>query len=135
MPLTEKVFQFDSEVTKSLNASARGIMPLKKQWIEILSSASGDDLKTIIYEGVKNWTFKIDNIKSTPPSSLPGKLLAFLFQRFKYFNGAADKGVTIISSQPNTCGQTLEAIILELAHLNNLDPEFLDWIENSNKFM
>jgi len=61
-------------------------------------------------------------------------LLAFLFQRFKYFNGAPDKGVRIISNESSNDEIKLEATISELAHLNNLNPEFLDWIENSNQF-
>lgn len=135
MLVSEKIIQFDSEIIKNLDASNGGISSAKKQWGEILNNASNPYLKTILYIDSEESNLLKDNIKSTPPCSLPGKLLAFLFQRFKYFNGEPDKGVSIVSDKPTNNGETLEAIILELAHLNNLNPKFLDWIENSNSFI
>jgi tagaturonate reductase len=62
-------------------------------------------------------------------------MLAVLFHRFEHFKGATDKGLTIIlTKQIDSDAEILESIILELAHLNNLKPEFLDWIENANHF-
>ena len=34
-----------------------------------------------------------DDITATPPGSFPGKLLAFLYHRYKIFNGDATKGM------------------------------------------
>ena len=135
MPLTDKILQFDSGKIKNPDTSIVGLVTAKKQWLEILTAASDSELKTISYVDAYPGNILLkDNIKSNPPQSLPGKLLAFLFHRYKYFKGAPDKGVTIISTESFNA-EALEAIVLELAHLNNLSPVFLDWIENSNRFI
>jgi tagaturonate reductase len=136
MLVSEKTLQFNSEVIKNLDASAGGALAAKKKWYQILASASDPQLKTISYSGPGYGSNLLkEDIKLNPPSSFPGKLLLFLLHRFKYFKGDPGKGLTIISSKSINNRGNLEAIILELAHLNNLNPEFLDWIENSNKFI
>lgn len=136
MLVSEKILQLDSEIIKTLDSPVGGMSSAKKQWMEILNNASNPHLKTILYIDIKEENNLLkDNIRSsTPPCSLPGKLLAFLFQRFKHFNGEPGKGISIVSEKSNNKGGTLDAIILELAHLNNLSPKFLDWIENHNSF-
>ncbi len=136
MLVSEKILQFNSKVIKNLDSSVSGLPAAKKQWMKILSNASNPQLKTILYIDIENENNLLkDDISFNPPSSLPGKLLAFLFQRFKHFNGEPDKGISIVSDSSTKNGETLEAIVLELAHLNNLSPAFLDWIENSNSFI
>ncbi|MEO8568758.1 MAG: tagaturonate reductase, partial [Ginsengibacter sp.] len=65
----------------------------------------------------------------------PGKLLAFLFERFKAFNGSNDSGLIIIPTEliPDN-GKKLESIVLELAHLNELNKEFIEWLNRCNFF-
>jgi tagaturonate reductase len=62
-------------------------------------------------------------------------LLAILYKRFQIFNGDPGKGLIIIPTEliiDN--GKKLESIVLELAHLNAVDPVFMDWLENHNHF-
>ena len=76
-----------------------------------------------------------DDITAEPPVSFPGKLLAFLFERFKAFNGSKESGIVIVPTELITDnGSKLESIVLELAHLNNLDFKFIEWLENQNIF-
>ncbi len=113
------------------------VLSVKEQWPEIMDCANNSELEVIIFnKKITGKNLLKDNIKSTPPFSFPGKLLAFLFQRFKYFRGIPEKGLLIVCSvgQNVNNAERLEAIILELAHLNNLEPAFLDWIENANQF-
>lgn len=112
------------------------ILSAKEQWREILACSCNPDLEYIVCnEKLTGKNSLKDYIRSTPPFSLPGKLLAVLFHRFEYFKGAYDKGLTIITTERiQSDAEILESIILELAHLNNLKPEFLDWIENGNHF-
>ncbi len=117
-------------------AIATRILSEKKQWPEILACAENPDLSVIISNKtiVKKNILK-DNINAIPPFSFPGKLLAILYKRFKHFDGNALKGLIIISGeQQDNKPEILEAIVLELAHLNNLEPSFLDWIENASQF-
>lgn len=58
-----------------------------------------------------------------------------LISAVQTFNGEPGEGISIVSDRSNNNGETLEAIVLELALLNNLNPKFLDWIENSNSFV
>src|SRR6185503_21100864 len=67
--------------------------------------------------------------------SFPGKLLAFLFERFKAFKGSKESGMIIVPTELITDnGDKLESIVLELAHRNNLDYKFIEWLENHNIF-
>lgn len=123
-------------ILKTHDASISRVLFAKEQWPEILACASNPDLGIIISNNkVVSRNLLKDSVKSIPPFSFPGKLLTFLYQRFKHFNGASDKGMVIVSTElTGNNAEILEAIVLELAHLNNLEPAFLDWIENSNHF-
>ena len=125
-----------SDSLRNKNTLIARVLSAKEQWPEILACGCNPDLEYIVCSekvSAKN-TLK-DYISSNPPFSLPGKLLAVLFHRFEHFKGASDKGLTIISTEKITSNaEILESIVLELAHLNNLKPAFLDWIENANHF-
>ena len=76
-----------------------------------------------------------DDIRKHPPVSFPGKLLAFLYERFQAFGGSAHSGMVIIPTELiSDNGKKLESIVLELAHLNGLEEEFIEWLENHNRF-
>lgn len=76
-----------------------------------------------------------DTISMAPPSSFPAKLTLLLFERFKHFNGAADKGLTIIPCELiNHNSETLKKIILQYAKLWNLEDAFVTWINSSCSF-
>jgi tagaturonate reductase len=76
-----------------------------------------------------------EDIRRHPPVSFPGKLLAFLYERFKAFNGSAHSGMIIVPTEliPDN-GKELERIVLELAHLNGLEDSFIEWLEKHNRF-
>jgi tagaturonate reductase len=56
-----------------------------------------------------------------------------LYERFHAFGGSAHSGMVIIPTEliPDN-GRKLESIVLELAHLNGLEEEFIEWLENHN---
>ena len=68
-------------------------------------------------------------------SRYPGKLLAFLYERFVAFEGSEKSGFVIIPTEliPDN-GKKLESIVLELAHLNGLNDDFIEWLESCNHF-
>lgn len=37
-----------------------------------------------------------DKLEMNPPRTYPGKLTKFLYERYKHFNGAADKGLVML---------------------------------------
>jgi len=61
--------------------------------------------------------------------------LAFLYERFIAFNGSEDSGFVIVPTELITDnGKKLESIVLELAHLNSLEDDFIEWLEQRNYF-
>lgn len=76
-----------------------------------------------------------DKFGDTPPESYPAKLTRLMFERYQYFNGAADKGWTIIPCELiDYNGEALKALILRYAQLWRLDEGFCRWLEQHNTF-
>ena len=119
-----------------INASVSRVLGARSDWPLILKCACNPEMKIIISNTTEvGIQLVADNINSEPPVSFPGKLLAFLYERFKAFNGAADSGMVIVPTELITDnGAKLESIVLELAHQNNLDFKFIEWLENHNTF-
>jgi tagaturonate reductase len=121
---------------KILNASISRVLAAKSEWDEVLKCAANPDMQIIISNTTEVGIALVkDNVHASPPESFPGKLLAFLYQRFKVFQGDKTKGMVIIPTEliPDN-GKKLEAILLELAHQNGLETAFLDWLETYNYF-
>lgn len=110
------------------------VLSAKSQWADILKVAISPDLQVVISNTTEvGIQLQQDDIRQTPPKSFPGKLLSVLYARFKAFNGDKDKGLIIVPTEliPDN-GTKLEAILLELAHRNALESEFIDWLETAN---
>lgn len=119
-----------------INASISRVLSAKTEWERILECAHNAQMKIIISNTTEVGIQLVqDDINSDPPVSFPGKLLAFLHERFKAFNGSAASGMVIVPTELITDnGSKLESIVLELAHRNNLDFKFFEWLENHNTF-
>lgn len=113
------------------------VLSAKKDWEEILQCAHNPHLQVIISNttevGIE--LVNTDDIRRHPPVSFPGKLLAFLYERYKAFDGSKQCGMVIVPTELIVDnGKKLETIVIELAYLNGLDEAFIDWLENSNHF-
>ena len=76
-----------------------------------------------------------DKLTDTPPSSFPAKITALLYERYKEFNGAEDKGLLFLPVELiDNNGAELKRIVLQYAREWELGKEFINWIETSNKF-
>lgn len=76
-----------------------------------------------------------DTKEMQPPSSFPAKLTVLLNERFKHFNGASDKGLTIIPCELiNHNSEQLKEIILKYANDWSLGNDFINWINNDCSF-
>ncbi|EJL70016.1 tagaturonate reductase [Chryseobacterium populi] len=70
-----------------------------------------------------------------PHKNFPAKVAVLLYERFKHFNGAADKGLRIIPCELiEDNAFALKEIILKYALLWGLEIEFVQWIEQCNYF-
>jgi tagaturonate reductase len=119
-----------------INASISRVLSSATEWAQVLECAHNRDLQVIVSNTTEvGIQFVNDDIRRHPPVSFPGKLLAFLYERFRAFGGSAHSGMVIIPTELIVDnGRKLEAIVLELAHLNGLEDEFISWLEEHNCF-
>ncbi len=119
-----------------INASISRVLGAKTEWQRILNCADNAEMKIIISNTTEvGIQLVADDINAEPPVSFPGKLLAFLYERYKAFNGSKESGMVVVPTELITDnGTKLESIVLELAHRNNLDYKFIEWLENHNTF-
>lgn len=119
-----------------INASISRVLNARTEWQRILECAHNPEMKVVISNTTEVGIQLVeDHISAEPPVSFPGKLLAFLYERFKAFNGSAGSGLVIVPTELITDnGTKLESIVLELAHRHQLDFRFIEWLENHNHF-
>ncbi len=112
------------------------VLSAANEWQAILDVAKSPDLQVIISNTTEVGIQLVkEEITDETPASYPGKLLAILHERYIAFKGSAESGLVIIPTELIVDnGKKLEAIVIELAHLNNFEFEFIDWLENHNTF-
>ena len=74
-----------------------------------------------------------DKLTDTPPHSFPAKVCAFLYERYKHFNGAMDKGLLFLPVELiDNNGANLKRIVLQYADEWELGEEFKNWVCEAN---
>jgi tagaturonate reductase len=119
-----------------INSSISRVLDAHSQWEQVLECAHNQNMNIIISNTTEVGIQLVnDDIRHHPPKSYPGKLLAFLHERFHAFGGSRQSGMVIIPTEliPDNGGK-LQSIVLELAHLNGLEDAFIEWLEGSNYF-
>lgn len=120
-----------------INASVNRVLAAAEQWKDVLACAASPQMQIIISNTTEVGITLLnnDNVHAAPPVSFPGKLLAFLLQRYKVFNGSAESGMVIIPTELITeNGSKLKNIVVELALQNKLDKDFIEWVQTDNDF-
>jgi len=73
-----------------------------------------------------------DTMEMKPPKSFPAKLLVFLYERYVYFCGDANKGLSIIPCELiNYNADALKSILIQYTKKWNLSTNFQKWISES----
>ena len=76
-----------------------------------------------------------DDLAATPPASFPAKITAMLLDRFRHFEGAADKGLAIVACELiEDNGSTLRRYVLQHAEAAGLGADFIAWVETACSF-
>jgi len=76
-----------------------------------------------------------DKMELNPPKTYPGKLTKFLYERYRHFNGAQDKGLVMLPVELiDDNGIHLKECVLKLAKLWNLEDEFTAWVNDACVF-
>jgi tagaturonate reductase len=120
-----------------LNAAISRTLSARTQWHEILHCAKKPEMQVVISNTteVGITLMEGDKITNNPPVSFPVKLLAFLHERWKHFEGSASSGMVIIPTEllVNN-GDILKDIVLQQAEKNGLEPQFIEWLKQHNHF-
>ena len=126
---TQKDYLVISSVSRAL--------PAIDHWPEVLKCAANPDITV----AVSNTTeigitlHEDDDLSAHPPQSFPGKLTAYLHERFRQLGGTADTGMVILPTEliiDN--GSKLRDIVLRLAEINQLSEAFVAWVREHNTF-
>jgi tagaturonate reductase len=119
-----------------INSSISRVLTATDEWEQVLECAHNAQMQIIISNTTEVGIQLVhDDVRHHPPKSFPGKLLSFLYERFKAFGGSEHSGMVIVPTEliPEN-GTKLQAIVLELAHLNGLEDSFIEWLECCNHF-
>ena len=119
-----------------INSSISRVISALENWQSILDCAANPEMRLIISNTTEvGITLVQDDIRMAPPISFPGKLLAFLYERYRVLGGTEKTGMVIVPTEliiDN--GKKLRAILLELAEMNKLGKEFQEWLATHNHF-
>lgn len=118
-----------------INAAISRVINANEAWQTVLQCAHNPQLQIIISNTTEVGIAleKNDDVNASPPQSFPGKLLAFLYERYKAFEGSDESGMVIIPTELLVDnGAKLKAIVVELAKLGHLENSFIIWLEEAN---
>ncbi|MCF0072351.1 tagaturonate reductase [Dyadobacter sp. CY261] len=119
-----------------INTSISRTLAAASEWAEIQECAHNAQLNIVISNTTEvGIQLTDDDIFASPPASFPGKLTAYLLERYKAFDGTPESGMVIVPTELIVGnGPKLKAIILEQARRHSLDDDFINWIEKHNHF-
>lgn len=119
-----------------INAITRGVNTYK-EYDEYLKAAENPDMRFMISNTTEAGIVfdENDKLEDRPQNSFPGKLTAFLYHRFKTFNGDLTKGLLLLPCELiDRNGEILKEIVIKLANKWELEEEFINWINKANVF-
>lgn len=119
-----------------INASISRVLSAQKDWAAILKAAHQPDIKIVISNTTEvGITESNDSIQDAPPKTFPGKLLSFLYERFKAFGGSQSSGMVILPTELiSNNADVLKNILQKLSIYNKLGDEFYNWLTKHNYF-
>ena len=120
----------------NINASVSRVLSVNEGWEEILKCAADPAIQIIISNTTEvGITLVKSDAQAIKPVSFPGRILFFLLERFRVFNGNNESGMVIIPTELIVeNGKKLKEIVLTLAKLKGVSPQCLQWIETANDF-
>lgn len=119
-----------------VNASISRVLSAADDWDQILTAATNPSLQLVISNTTEvGIVWEESDVHAPVPVSFPGRLLAFLEERFRKFNGAEEAGMVIIPTELIVDnGNRLRDIVTRLAMRKGLSETFISWLTNANDF-
>lgn len=125
-----------TERIERISSVSRCINPYE-DYEALLAIARSKDLQVIVSNTTEAGIayHEGDKADDRPPVSYPAKLCAFLYERFKAFDGAADKGLLILPVELiDNNGAQLKKLVLRYASEWALGEGFEKWLKESCEF-
>ncbi|KMK74435.1 altronate oxidoreductase [Alkalihalobacillus pseudalcaliphilus] len=122
-----------AEIIESIS---RSINPYTN-WTDVLKLAQSPDIKWMFSNTTEaGLVYQQEEYEpSQAPLSFPGKVTAFLFERYQYFDGSLQAGLYLVPCELiENNGQELKRIVLQIAKDWELPQAFLDWVVKANIF-
>ncbi|TAE32334.1 MAG: tagaturonate reductase [Cytophagales bacterium] len=112
------------------------VLSAQSNWSDVLRLAKSPSLQVIISNTTEvGLTYVEESIFNTPPRSFPGKLTAFLYERFKDVGGSRNRGLVVIPTELVTDnGLKLREMVEKLARYNELGKLFSKWLKFHVRF-
>jgi len=107
------------------------VLSARDGWSDILKLAHRPEMQIVISNTTEVGIQLVEEgIEGRVPDSFPGKLLAFLYERYKAFSASADSGMVIVPTELIVDnGKKLAAIVKQLANYNKLEEGFVAWMD------
>lgn len=124
------------EDTALITSVSRCINPYQ-DYEALLALARNPELEVVISNTTEaGIAYQEDvSLNDRPPASFPGKMTAFLYERFKAFNGSAESGLLLLPVELiDENGRHLEAIVKRHAAEWNLPDAFTRWLDGHITF-
>ena len=121
-----------------ITSVSRCINPYEDEdYDELMKLARSEDLEVVVSNTTEAGIayHEGDKLTDRPPVSFPAKVTAFLYERYKAFNGAMDRGLLFLPVELiDNNGAELKRIVLQYADEWELGEEFKNWVVNANEF-
>ncbi len=129
----------DGEATSetSLIKSVSRVINPYRTYADYLALARQPDIRFVVSNTTEAGIVfdETDKLTDDVPVTFPAKLTVFLLERYKQFNGAADKGCIILPCELNeNNGTMLRRCVFDYVKLWQLDDGFKTWLEENNVF-
>ena len=108
-----------------------------EEYDEFMELAHSDTLETVISNTTEAGIAfdPQDRFDMTPPSTYPGKLTKFLYERYRHFGGDEKRGLMILPVELiEDNGKKLKKCVTDYAFHWKLPKEFTNWLEKSCLF-
>ncbi len=119
-----------------LNASISRVLSAHEDWQQILHCAADPAMQVIISNTTEiGISYLESDIYAELPVSFPGRLLAFLLERFRIFKGTPESAMVIVPTELIVDnGKKLKEIVMKLAVGKGLEDACLRWLSEENDF-
>jgi tagaturonate reductase len=119
-----------------VTAISRGVNPYET-WKEFLATAAQPELRFVVSNTTEAGIAYVEEPQPTDacPKSFPAKVAAWLYERFRRFEGSAEHGMIFLPCELiDKNGATLRSCVLRHAAAWGLGPDFVRWVSDCSRF-